>query len=770
MGVGKPGGDRKRRCEKRSMIEIKIYGTGGQGAVVAAKLLADAAAKSGFYVQAFSAYGAERRGGRVESYVRLSKELFSVHCKVYEPDYVVMMDEVFARDAANVSSIRKGGGLLINSANPPETFSSLGNIRLATVDANRIAAKNGVVLPNGMPVINTTVLGALLGMLTGVEITRLIEAIREGKIPAAEKNIMAAKEAYDVVVSGASGKVSATENGPDIVANRHPVYRDNKPPCEAGCPAGHAIHKTISLVREDRFEEALENIWWENPFPGMTGRVCFHPCEARCNANEFSQGVAINALERAVFDRADRSRVMRPAKKENTGKRVAVIGSGPAGMTCAYYLNMMGQNVTVFEASPLVGGIPRAGIPAYRLPKEVVDREMGEVIALGVEVQTNTRVGKDISFDSILERYDTCFLAVGAHRSVKMNIPGEDGEGVISGLDFLKRVAFGERVALGSKVAVIGGGNTAIDAARTARRLGAQEVTILYRRTIEEMPAYPEEVEAAQKEGVKIEYLTVPTIIHHEGRRLSKLECVRTRLGQADADGRCRPVVIEGSNFMSEVDNVIAATGETLEISFLPDTIEMNGPLIKVDGLGRTSVPGVYAGGDATNPIWTVSEAIGSGKRAAIGIDMYLRGEDGKGIITAGKGLESGAVSMERYLKGEHPLDEREVVSFSDLNVRYFQKAPRAKILESSDLKGTQGFSEVRLSLFRKEAVAEAGRCFHCGHCNSCGNCFVFCPDAAIAFAESSPFFRIDSSLCKGCGICINECPRDAIAWGGGPR
>ena len=749
------------------MIEIKIYGTGGQGAVVASKLLADAAAKNGFHVQSFAAYGAERRGGKVESYVRFSEEPFSVHCKMYEPDYVVLMDEVFAKDRWTTSNLKANGRILINSPDPPQSFLSLRNLRITTVDARRIAARNGVVLPSGMPVINTTMLGALVGILPGIKIDHLLEAVREGKIPAADKNVEAAKEAYDVVLSEKEMDGLSKEVEPETIIEPHPVYRDKRPPCEASCPASHAIHKTISLIQEDRFEEALENIKTENPFPGMTGRVCFHPCEERCNANEYHQGIAINALERAVSDLADKSKVRKPLKKKNTGKRVAIVGSGPAGMTSAYYLTILGHQVTVFEALPNIGGIPRVGIPAYRLPKDVVDQEMLEVLNLGVEAKTKTRVGKDVSFDHIFDYYDACLLAVGAHRSVRMDVPGEEGMDVIGGLDFLKKVALGEKVNLGKRVAVIGGGNTAVDAARTSRRMGAEEVTILYRRTFEEMPAYREEVEAAEREGIKVRYLTTPVKMHRHGKRLDKLECMKTRLGAVDADGRRRPLKVEGSNFMLDVDTVITATGEALEISFLPEGIQMQGGLIKVDELGRTSIPGVYAGGDAANSQWNVSEAIGSGKRAAIGIDLYLRGREGQEISEAIKNGETKAIYMERYLNGDAPVGDGEAASFCDLNVAYFTKRPRIKIPEFPATERVQNFEEVRKGLSRSQAVAEAKRCFHCGHCNMCGNCFIYCPDTAITYEEKTSSFGINYSLCKGCGICVHECPHGAIGWEG---
>jgi len=456
------------------VIEIMIYGRGGQGAVVAAKLLADTAAKSGLQSQSFAAYGAERRGGRVESYVRISEQPILIHSKVYEPDYIVIMDESLVQESGIVSAVNEGQKILINSPKPSEAFSALRNSRIVTIDASHIAREKGVLLPDGTPAINTTVLGALVGMLPLVDIDNLIESIREGKIPATEKNVDAAKEAYRSVTSEEVVAVAEEKEVSKISVELHPVYKDRMSYCEIDCPAVHAIRKTISLVQDNSFEEALENVKSENPFPGVCGRVCFHPCEARCNRNEYDEGITINALERAVFDYADASKVKKPVKKGRTGKKVAIIGSGPAGMTCAYFLSILGHEVTVFEALPVLGGIPRVAIPDYRLPKNVIDKEIEQIVEMGIDVRTNTEVGRDIPFEDIMADYDACFTGIGAHRSARLDIPGEDSQGVIPGLDFLRAVAFGKEISLGTKTVVIGGGNTAIDAASTAGRFGAQ--------------------------------------------------------------------------------------------------------------------------------------------------------------------------------------------------------------------------------------------------------------------------------------------------------
>ena len=747
-------------------MQIRIHGIGGQGVVVAAKLLADAAVKSGYKSQCFSAYGAERRGGNVESYVRISDKDIVIHSKLYEPDYIVLTEETLTKNLQTILGLKEKGGMLINSSKPPEDFSNLGNYRIATIDGNTIARKQGLVLASGMPIINTVILGAIVAMVPMVKFDSLAEAIRDGKIPSAGKNIEAAKEAYyEVKLQLVGGAVLQAKEVPKISITRYPEFRTKIPPCENGpthCIAGEAIRTTISLIQRNQFEEALENIKLENPFPGTCGRVCFHPCETHCNRNEYDDGVAINALERAVFDYANRKVVKKPIKKEKTGKKVAVIGSGPAGMTCAYFLTILGHGVKVFEALSVLGGIPRIGIPAYRLPREVVNEEVEEIVDLGVEIKANTEVGKDISFSRITGEYDACFIGVGAHESVKLNIPGEQGSGVTSGMEFLKMVALNKEIDLGTKVGVIGGGNTAVDAARTAKRLGARNVSIIYRRTVKEMPAYSQEVAAAEKEGIELIELTVPIKIHRNGRKLAGIECLKTNLLKRGEDERPRPEPINGTNFMLDIDTLIVAVSETPKISFLPPTIEMFGSLIKVDSLGRTSMPGVYAGGDVTSKSRSVVEAIASGKRAAVGIDIWLTGTDER-ISAVLQKRERGAISILKYLNKEYALEDGALISFKDLNTAYFNKSFRAQATELAIEARASNFIEVVSGLSKQKAIEEAKRCFQCGQCNLCENCYIFCPEVAIMFDTKGSSLVLTHEFCKECGICIQECPRGAI-------
>jgi 2-oxoacid:acceptor oxidoreductase gamma subunit (pyruvate/2-ketoisovalerate family) len=750
------------------MIEIRIHGTGGQGVVVAAKLLADAAAKSGYKSQCFSAFGVERRGGNVESYVRISDQDIAIHSKSYEPDYLVLMEENLAKNPQVLSGLKEKGGLLINSQKQPESFSSLGDYRIITIDGNAIARKQGLMLATGMPIINTVILGSMVAMIPMVEFDSLSEAIREGKIPSAEKNVGAAREAYHKTkLQRTSTAVSEAKETTEISVTQFPLFKTKMPPCEAGtthCVAGEDIRTILSLIQRNQFEEAFENIKFENPFPGVCGWICDHPCETHCNRNQYDQGIAIKALERAVFENADREMVKKPIKREKTGKKVAVIGSGPAGMTCAYFLAILGHEATVFEAAPVLGGMLRLAIPAYSLPKEVVDKEVAEIVELGVKVKTNTEVGKDVSFDSITNEYDACFIGVGAHTSLKLNIPGELGSRVIFGIEFLKDLGLGKKVDIGSSVGVIGGDHTAIDAARTARRLGAREVTIIYNRTLKEMPAYLEEVEAAQKEGIKLIELAMPIKIDHHGKGLVGIDCLKTNLVKKDGEERPIPEPIQGTNVRVDIDTLVVAVGEVPKISFLPPTVEMIGSSIKVDSLGRTSIPGLYAGGDATSTSHTLVEAIGSGKRAAVGIDIWIAGAD-ESIFKYLQKEGRGAIRFVNYLNKNDVAQDGALVSFKDLHTAYFHKAFRAQGTELSIEARSSNFNEITSGLAKNKAIEEAQRCFQCGQCTLCENCYIFCPSVAIRYSKKESSLVIGHKFCKKCGICIEECPRGAISW-----
>jgi NADPH-dependent glutamate synthase beta subunit-like oxidoreductase len=540
-----------------------------------------------------------------------------------------------------------------------------------------------------------------------------------------------------------------------------PKYEDKTPPCNAACPAGVDIPMFIGLAGDGRYEEAWNVIREENPFPGICGRVCFHPCESHCNRAEYDETIAINALERFVADQAP---PLKPGP--NVGKRrkerIAIVGSGPSGLSCAYHLTRMGYGVTVFEALPQPGGILRMGIPSYRLPKDILDKEIADIRACGVEIKTNARLGGDLSFAD-LEEYEAIFIATGAHVSRKLNIPGEDLKGVGSGLDLLRDVNLGKAVRIGKKVAVIGGGNTALDSARAVLRLGGTPF-ILYRRSRDEMPAFDEEVFEALKEGIEIRYLVGPTaIIGHEGR-VTQLECIKMELGAEDETGRRRPVPIPESNFTVEVDGVIVAVGEESDLGFLPEDIRVEARMVSTDNAGLTSRKAVFAGGDMAHLDRTVAHAIGSGKRAAISIDCFVRNRNVNGVLAEIRVGEDRTLSIAKYLSEFARRRAPHVVTFDELNLDYFEHAARNERVKLPVPERVGDFREVNVGLVEQQAVQEARRCFSCGVCNGCENCYIFCPDLSVITDEGVVGYRINYDYCKGCGICIAECPRNALS------
>jgi len=499
----------------------------------------------------------------------------------------------------------------------------------------------------------------------------------------------------------------------------------------------------------------------ENPFPGICGRVCFHPCESQCNRRVYDEPVAIHALERFVSDYASTlSRKIERAPGARKGK-VAVIGSGPAGMSCAYHLAKLHYEVTVFESSSSAGGMLRTGIPSYRLPKNVLDRELSEIETFGVEIRTGIPFGEKLEPDD-LKDYHATFFATGAHRGRGLNIPGEKGKSVFNGLELLRKINLGNRGKLGDRVAVIGGGNTAVDVARSVIRMGKKAI-ILYRRSKEEMPAFGDEIVEAMEEGVKIRYLVNPIRIQQKDD-MKRLECLRMELGEKDESGRRRPVPVPNSNLFIEADTVIVAAGEEIEVSFLPKGMERRDGVVVTQRDGSTGIRGIFAGGDLSSNERTVAHAIGSGKKAALAVDCYLQGKDADEAIRHLLIGEGPSLSIFRHLHpGERSMNPH-VVTFEELNTDYFQASKRNEENRERAKKRIKGFGEVTSAFAESVALEEAERCFGCGTCNGCENCYVFCPDASIVKREEILSHQVDYDFCKGCGICFSECPRGAIS------
>ena len=539
-----------------------------------------------------------------------------------------------------------------------------------------------------------------------------------------------------------------------------PRYISKTPPCNEACPAGNDIEGFMVLTKEGKFRDAWELIKEENPFPGVCGRVCFHPCESFCNRREYDEALSIHAIERFLADSQLEMKRDRHIPELKRKEKVAIIGSGPAGLTCAYHLVRKGYSVTVFEAHSSPGGILRVGIPEYRLPQSLLDCEISDIESRGVEIKTNTCIGKDLSFQD-LRSYHAIFIAVGAHQSRRMDIEGEHLEGVLSGLDLLKRIKRGERPRLGKKVIVIGGGNVAIDVSRSVLRMGVEKVEIYYRRSREEMPAVSEEVEEAIHEGVKIHILASPIKIIGNGGKAVGVEYAKMTLAEPDETGRKRAFPIKDSTFEVDGNTIISAIGEVSDLSSLPVEISVKSALIQVDEMGATNGKGYFAGGDVSSPSHTVADAIGSGKRAALAIHEFLQGGRVKEKLPAIQVGMKGAISLKKYFHPQIGEANPQVVLFKDINTDYFVHQPRISN-SSLSLEEREGkFEEVRSGLEKEMAQQEASRCFNCGVCNGCDNCFVYCPDIAVKRGKDR--YEIDYDYCKGCGICFEECPRSAI-------
>ncbi len=546
-----------------------------------------------------------------------------------------------------------------------------------------------------------------------------------------------------------------------------PVYHDKTAPCCEACPAGSDVEGYVYLVSQGKLDEAWELIMKENPFPATCGRVCYHPCEFACNRGKYDERIGINAIERVVGDYGLDMSVEKLRIKEKNGFKVAVVGAGPSGLTCAYHLARLGYAVDVFESKDKPGGVLRYGIPAYRLPKDVLDKEIAHIESIGVSVKTNTSLGVDIGWDELM-KYDAVYLSFGVSKSRKLNIEGEDAKGVMGGLDFLEIVNGDGNIDIGNRVAVIGGGNTAMDAARAALRMNA-EPTIYYRRSEAEMPAIDEEIEQTKQEGIKMEMLVSPVAIEKdENGRVKSVKFVRMELGEPDESGRRKPYPIRGSEFTEDVDFVIEATGEEGDFSYLPKDIEIENGVIKVNEMGQTSIEKVFAGGDIINQPNTVVHAIGAGKRAAMAIDSYINKRNLSDIMDEIRVGYKGSLSFRRYMDDlpKDPVDNREVVDIENVNLDHFKPQKAEKIKFAPVEIRIKSFEEVKKGFGGEDtAIKEARRCFNCGVCNMCDNCLIYCPDIAIKRREDGYRYYIDYDYCKGCGICVQECPRSAISF-----
>jgi len=525
-----------------------------------------------------------------------------------------------------------------------------------------------------------------------------------------------------------------------------PVYRDKLPPCNNACGTNEKIQGYLDLVKRGKYLDAYALIKEDMPFPSVTGRVCYHPCETACNRGQYDEAISIRAVERFLGDlgQALQRDVVKPGKPN--GKKVAVVGSGPAGHSAAYQLARLGYKVTILEKSPKAGGLNRGGIPDWVLPQHVLDREIERLIELGIAIKSNTEVGKDVSWDSLKKEYDAVVLAVGLTEPNSVRAEGENKEGVIYGLPFLRDIGMGtSKVKLGARVAVIGGGNTGIDCAREALRQGAVEVTMI---TVEgnpkEMPCVPEDLHDMLEEGVELIHGRAMTAMLGNG----KVEALQLYPAKFSGAINASPITInkEAAAEKFAVDNVIVAVGQHASLNWLPQEFKTDRGTINVDRFGRLGNTNFFAAGDIVQlgsgqPLMVVN-AVGDGKRVAFNLDKALRGE----------ALEPRKIAIDV------------IVDLNRMNMTYFPHFPRVKqgMLNPTNRKKTQ--DEVILAFTEEQAVEEAGRCFSCGTCNACDNCYLVCPEPCIVRSDrSNGLYKILVDYCKGCRVCIEECPTGCL-------
>ena len=508
-----------------------------------------------------------------------------------------------------------------------------------------------------------------------------------------------------------------------------PIYVDRLPPCNDACPAGENIQRWLYQAEPGDYEMAWRQLVEDNPFPAVMGRICYHPCETACNRAQLDEAVGINAIERFLGDLAVERGWSLPPAGADSGKRVLVVGAGPAGLSATYHLRRLGHHVRLVDSAPKLGGMMRYGIPAYRLPRAVLDAETTRIVALGVDVELGHTV-QDIEGERHDDGFDAVFLAVGAQLGRRVEIPAGDSSRVLDAVSLLHRVAEDDPPLLGRRVVVYGGGDTALDAARTARRLGATDAVVVYRRNRERMPANGDELEEALVEGVTVRWLS--TVSRFDGDRLV-LEKMRL-----NDEGFPEPT---GELEELDADSLVLALGQDTDLSLLdqaPDVVVDDG-VVEVLPTMMTGERGVFAGGDSVPSERTATVAIGHGKRAARGIDAFV---SGRAPVNA---------------------DRHELATFDRVNTWYYSDAQRTRRPELERARRQSTFDEVVGGLTEENALFEARRCLSCGNCFECDNCFGVCPDNAVIKLGPSLRYEFDYDFCKGCGICVQECPCGAI-------
>ncbi len=735
------------------MIEIRIHGRGGQGGVTLAKLISTMRFINGDSVQAFGIYAAERSGAPLQAFCRYDEKTITNRNLIYEPDHVVLLDPTL-EGLGITNGLKPGGWILINTPESVESFAAkFPGYRMATIDATAIARANKLGTQT-VPIVNTALAGAVAKLLDFD--TKLIDGALE-KLGFVGNNITAAHTAYEQVATidrtrtdptpevqhpviptnRSIGIVGGGGADPPVIhtgdwANQQPRRQHSTPPCNYACPAGNDVQGFLDALAKEDPDYALEILHRTTPFASVCGRVCPAPCMEACNRLNYDGWVNIRDLERYAGDIGKHDVEPLTDRKE----RIAIIGSGPAGLSAAYHLGKLGYKVKIFERESELGGLLRTGIPPYRLPRDVLDMEIDRILSLNVEAECNIALDRE-AVKKIAPDFDTILVATGLQQLREIQLsetPSDPGaHSVMQGIEFLELANRNEIMCEGETVIVVGGGNTAIDAARTSFRKGAKTVTIIYRRTRNEMPAIEEEIEHALQEDVSINFLTLPvTTTSSDNGSSFALTCRRMELGEPDDSGRRRPVEIEGSDFDMPCDRVLLALGQFADNEIFPVT---DGIDEDVDLSGETKTP-MFGCGDIARNDGTVTAAIGSGRRAALSIHEMFTDE----LIIAA------------------PHDPDHVINVEHMKLHIFDtsKTNCGTTLPGLERRTTE--DEVHQGL---ADPSEAKRCMSCGVCNQCDRCVTFCPDMVVHRVGDSYVFDYD--YCKGCGICATECPRDVI-------
>ncbi|MDH3811705.1 MAG: FAD-dependent oxidoreductase, partial [Gammaproteobacteria bacterium] len=705
------------------MIEIRIHGRGGQGGVTLAKLIATSRFLQGQSVQAFGLYAAERSGAPVQAFCRYSDIPITNRNLIYEPDHIIVLDPTLISTQI-ATGLRAGGWILLNSPQPPGDFAELfPHNRIATVDATSIARTNDLGT-RSVPIVNTALAGAV-GRMLGIALHEMTASLEHLGFVGA--NLIAARRAYretrlvdTPLKTGLSENVAAapdTARGHSILqademaapaiktgqwATEQPHRQQMIPPCNHICPAGNNVQGFLNALANEDVDKALEILLRTSPFPSVCGRACPAPCMQNCNRIELDGAVNVRQLERYAGDHG--SVAIGPSAIRD--EEIAIIGSGPAGLTAAWHLARYGYRVKVFESGPEVGGLLRRGIPEFRLPDEVVSREINRILNLGVEVETNHPIDRQTLLN-LARNSDAVLVATGQQDQRDLQLGMNSVDAVVQGIDFLDRVQRNNVRVDGEDVVVIGGGNTALDAARSALRLGAARVRVVYRRTRAEMPAISEEIDEALEEGIAIDYLTQPMAMNEDPtdgiRRHYRLTCRRMELGEADESGRRSPREVVESDFDLPCHRIILALGQSPDLSVFPEGTEVReGAQL----LGLLETP-VFAVGDLATREGTIAGAIGSGRRSAVQIHNVLGGEQ---------------IKISRHAEAQRDVDvwRDEVIGAAAMKLHLFE---RQAVAEGESLPAEERcstFDEIHMGL---DNTAEAARCLSCGVCNECDLC-----------------------------------------------